>query len=82
MTEEELRFVENEPQGRIKVVGFDMDGTLIDTARQFPLIFGSFMGEEFGASPEEAGIHFLQTQGIHTDEQILSFLKKINSCFN
>jgi phosphoglycolate phosphatase-like HAD superfamily hydrolase len=79
MVEEKLRLTENEPQGRIKILGFDMDGTLIDSARQFPLIFGAFMQEEFGVSPEEAGVYFLQTQGTYTHEQILSFLRKVYS---
>lgn len=79
MTRKELKPTENEPQGRIKFIGFDMDGTLIDSAKQFPIIFGAFMEEEFNVSAQEAGIYFLQTQGTYTHDQILSLLRKSGS---
>ncbi len=63
---------------KIRYVGFDLDGTLIDTISQHEGYFGQFMESRFGIDPQEAAKHYAATAGIPTSEQIDSLLKKQN----
>lgn len=74
LIEQEANYQEGEPSGRIKNVGLDMDGNLLDTAEKFPVIFGSFVEQEFGIPQKIGGGYFLDTQGIATHEQIRGLL--------
>jgi phosphoglycolate phosphatase-like HAD superfamily hydrolase len=63
-------------QGRIRYIGFDMDGTLIDTMQFHAFVFGHYIKERFEINAEESGNHYIQTAGHPTADQIVSLLKK------
>ncbi len=67
---EGARRKEIEPEGRIKFVGFDMDGTLIDSMGGFADVFGKQVGPRFGISELEAGDFFMAHLGIPAHEQL------------
>ncbi len=79
---EGAREKEIRPVGRIKFVGFDMDGTLIDTMPGFADVFGREVGPKFGISEVEAGDFFIAHLGIPAHEQIRILHRKLfNSDF-
>ncbi len=61
--------------GEVKYVGFDMDGTLIDTMGSIPEVFGTSIQEDFGISMEYGKQFFLKTLGTPTHIQIQMILK-------
>lgn len=70
------RISEAEPEGKIRFIGFDLDGTLIDTMSEHKIYFGRFIKNQFGIDPQEAGDHYFATAGKPTAEQISSLLTK------
>jgi phosphoglycolate phosphatase-like HAD superfamily hydrolase len=70
------RYIKQNPQGRIRYVGFDMDGTLIDTMQAHASMFGQYITERFSIAAQESGSHYIQTAGHPTADQITSLLKK------
>ena len=62
--------------GNIRYVGFDLDGTLIDTLRSHYKIFGAFIHDRYGIDPVEAAGHYRATSGLPTADQIASLLEK------
>lgn len=61
------------PDGRIKYVGFDLDGTLIDSMTAGPEIFGAHMAK-LGLDRKAAQQYFLETLGTPTATQIRQLL--------
>lgn len=68
---------ENESQGKV-YIGFDLDGTLVDTMSGHKVYFGEIINERFGIDALEAGNHYFSTAGKPTVEQIKSLLQKHN----
>lgn len=62
--------IEREPRGRIKHIGVDVDGTLIDSMAAFPDAFGGILEEYFSIPKDEAGIFFLSHIGKRTSMQV------------
>src|SRR3989344_4920146 len=60
----------------VRYVGFDLDGTLIDTMSHHYALFGAFMHERLGIDPEEAGAYYRATAGESTTRQIASLLER------
>lgn len=67
---------EKEPHGRIRYIGFDLDGTLIDTMAAHKKIFGQRMNEKYGIDNQKAADHYGATTGLPTGEQIRLLLQK------
>lgn len=67
--------VEISPLEGIRFIGFDMDGTLLDTMPQFPVVFGQYIQEHFGLSVETAGEWLMNTLGTPTHKQIQLLLE-------
>lgn len=75
MSEQQVLY-EQQPTGRIRYVGFDMDGTIRDSSAEYTYLFGQLMHGKYGIDPSEAGVHFVNTAGQPTPEQISTLLKK------
>lgn len=56
--------------GSIRFVGFDLDGTLINTMSASPKIFGRLMSKKYGIDNKIAERFFLETLGLPTYQQI------------
>lgn len=69
---------EVKPPGIIQTVGFDVDGTLLDSMTAFRNVFGTHMQTKFGIPVEVAGAHFARTLGRPTSQQIQSLLTEQN----
>jgi len=65
---------EKEPRNYIKYVGFDMDGTIIDSMPEYIRLFGVLMNEKYKIDNKIAENHFRATAGKPTSEQISSLL--------
>lgn len=59
-----------------KFIGFDLDGTLIDSISEHLEIFGQYIYQKFGIDPSIAADHYRETSGLPTSEQISSLLGK------
>lgn len=59
-----------------KFIGFDLDGTLVDTISEHLEIFGQYIYQKFGIDPSVAADHYRETSGLPTSEQISSLLDK------
>lgn len=75
MVEEQVSS-EHQPIGHIRYIGFDMDGTLMDSIAEYTRLFGELMHSTYGIDVDEAGEHFTITAGQPTPEQISTLLKK------
>ena len=60
----------------IKYVGFDKDGTLLDSMSSYATAWGNFFNIEFGLDSKKSGDFLIQTAGQQTVEQVNSLLKK------
>jgi phosphoglycolate phosphatase-like HAD superfamily hydrolase len=65
----------------IKYVGFDLDGTLIDSMSDISQAFGEIMQEQYGIEEQEAAIHMHETAGLPTAQQVSSLFAKHNIIF-
>lgn len=65
-------------RSRFNFIGFDLDGTLVDTMADHLKIFGDWINEKFSLNPNEAAEHYLTTAGLPTAEQILTLLSSRN----
>lgn len=74
MPEQEVS-TEQQPIGRIRYVGFDMDGTIRDSLTGYTRLFGELMHNDYGIAADEAEKHFVKTAGQPTAEQIAILLK-------
>ncbi len=69
-------------QGRIKYVGFDKDGTLIDDFDGYSLEWGRLINEQFGIDSKEATEVFIKMAGIPTAIQLAAVFQKHNRIFS
>lgn len=69
---------EAEPKGKIKYVGFDKDGTLMDSMAAYGRIWGEIFHNEYGIDQKEAEDFLLETAGQPTAIQVDTLLKNHN----
>lgn len=69
-------FRDREPQGTIRYVGFDMDGTLLNTMEGNTRMFADYILERYGIDPDEASEHYRETVGRSTGNQLQPLLEK------
>jgi phosphoglycolate phosphatase-like HAD superfamily hydrolase len=62
----------------IKYIGFDKDGTLMDSMDSYALIWGKIFHDEYGINEKEAGNLLKETAGIPTIVQVDTLLRKHN----
>jgi len=62
----------------IKYVGFDKDGTLLDSIGSYDKIWGKIFHDEYGIGEAEAGNFLIQTAGQPTTVQVDTLLRKHN----
>src|SRR3989344_3508994 len=75
MVEEQVSS-EHQPIGHIRYIGFDMDGTLRDSLSEYTRLFGGLMHDKSNIAAEEAEVHFVNTAGQPTLDQISTLLEK------
>ncbi len=62
----------------IKYIGFDKDGTLMDSLDSYAKIWGKIFHDEYGIDEKEAGNFLIETAGVPTIIQVDTLLKKHN----
>ena len=75
---EEIKANENEPRGKIRYIGFDKDGTLMDSMASYAKIWGKIFHDEYGIDQVEAGNFLIQTAGQPTVIQVDTLLRNNN----
>lgn len=66
------------PKGKIKYVGFDKDGTLMDSMGSYAKTWGRIFHDEYGIDEKEAADFLLTTSGQQTVVQVDTLLRNNN----
>lgn len=69
---------EKEPKGNIRYVGFDKDGTLMDSMGSYSKTWGRIFNDEYGIDEKEAADFLLTTSGQPTAVQVDTLLRNNN----
>lgn len=63
-------------KGKITIVGFDMDGNLVDTMQANTKIFADYLHDHYGIDTKEAAQQYVASIGLPTGEQLLPLIER------